>query len=83
MPHKPTKKRKAAPKRILRLLDLDHAKRTVLNSLGSPDSARAYGFAIDDFIASGIVVSHAWPSASMSSCGTDLIWRHGTLRRPP
>ena len=48
--NRPTKKRKAVPKRILRLLDLDHAKRAVLNSLGSPDSARAYAFAIDDFI---------------------------------
>jgi len=37
------------PKRVLRLPDLDHAKRSVLNTLGSPDSARAYGFAIEDF----------------------------------
>jgi site-specific recombinase XerD len=43
--------RKKMPKRVLRLPDLDHAKRTVLNSLGSPDSTRAYEFAIDDFIA--------------------------------
>jgi site-specific recombinase XerD len=48
---KPNAKRKGAPKRVLRLPDLDHAKRTVLNSLGSPDSTRAYAFAIDDFIA--------------------------------
>ena len=45
------RKRKAAPRRILRLPDLDLAKRTVLNSLGSPDSTRAYAHAIDDFIA--------------------------------
>ena len=44
-------KRKTAPKRVLRLPDLDHAKRTVLSSLGSPDSSRAYAHAIDDFIA--------------------------------
>jgi hypothetical protein len=44
-------KRKTAPKRVLRLPDLDLAKRTVLNSLGSPDSTRAYAHAIDDFIA--------------------------------
>ena len=44
-------KRKTAPKRVLRLPDLDLAKRTVLNSLGSPDSTRAYTHAIDDFIA--------------------------------
>ena len=48
---KPNAKRKSAPKRVLRLADLDHAKRTVLNSLGSPDSTRVYAFAIDDFIA--------------------------------
>ena len=35
---------------MLRLPDLDHSKRGVLNSLGSPDSVRAYAFAIDDFI---------------------------------
>src|SRR6202023_3313241 len=39
------------PKRVLRLPDLDHAKTAVLNTLGSPDSERAYRFAIDDFIA--------------------------------
>src|SRR6202521_5615698 len=39
------------PKRILRLPDLDHAKNTVLSSLGSPESERSYRFAIDDFIA--------------------------------
>ena len=44
-----TAKRKGSPKRVLRLPDLDHAKRSV-NSLGSPDSVRAYTFAIDDFI---------------------------------
>ena len=44
-------KRKTAPKRVLRLPDLDLAKRTVLSSLGSPDSSRAYAHAIDDFIA--------------------------------
>src|SRR5580700_7805615 len=39
------------PKRVLRIPDLDHAKTAVLNSLGSPESERSYGFAIDDFIA--------------------------------
>ena len=31
--------------------DLDHTKLSVLNTLGSPQSQRAYGIAIDDFIA--------------------------------
>src|SRR5271166_4797600 len=51
MTRKPNAKEKKPPKRILRLTDLDHSKRTVLDSLGSPDSARAYAFAMNDFIA--------------------------------
>ncbi|MFZ0593977.1 MAG: hypothetical protein WAM39_26205 [Bryobacteraceae bacterium] len=43
-------KAKSAPKRVLRLPDLDHAKLSVLNTLGSPDSQRAYRIAMDDFI---------------------------------
>jgi integrase len=44
-------KQKAAPKRVLRLLDLEHSKRTLLSTLGSPDSKRAYEFAVDHFMA--------------------------------
>jgi site-specific recombinase XerD len=47
----PRKRSKRPPKRVLRLPDLEHAKRTVLHSLGSPDSVRAYDFAINDFVA--------------------------------
>lgn len=43
-------KQKKVPKRVLRLPDLDHAKLSVLNTLGSPESQRAYRIAIDDFI---------------------------------
>ena len=39
-----------APKRVLRLPDLDYAKGAVLNTLGSPESKRAYQFAINDFV---------------------------------
>jgi len=39
-----------APKRVLRLPDLDYAKGAVLNTLGSPASKRAYRFAIEDFV---------------------------------
>ena len=35
---------------VLRLRDLDHSKATVLNSLGSVASRRAYQFAMDSFI---------------------------------
>ena len=38
-------------RRLLRLPDLDHCNRAVLNSLGSPASRRVYEFAIDQFIA--------------------------------
>ena len=48
MPKKPKTKR--GPRRFLRLTDLDHAKRTVLNTLGSAASARSYANAMDDFI---------------------------------
>ena len=39
-----------APKRVLRLSDLHYAKGAVLNTLGSPESKRAYRFAIGDFV---------------------------------
>src|SRR5260370_22182120 len=38
-------------RRLLGLPDLDHWKRAVLNSLGSPASRRVYEYAIDQFIA--------------------------------
>jgi site-specific recombinase XerD len=38
-------------RRLLRLPDLDHCKRAVLNSLGSAASRRVYEYAIDQFIA--------------------------------
>jgi len=48
---KKSDKMKRIPKRVLRLPDLDYAKRSVLNTLGSPASKRAYEFGIDDFVA--------------------------------
>ena len=44
-------KRTSAPKRVLRLLDMEHSKHTLLSTLGSTDSKRAYEFAIDHFVA--------------------------------
>ena len=43
-------RKKKLAKRVLRLPDLDYAKGSVLNTLGSPESKRAYEFAIDDFV---------------------------------
>ena len=48
---KKSERKKRTPKRVLRLPDLDFAKRSVLNTLGSPASKRAYEFGIDDFVA--------------------------------
>jgi hypothetical protein len=42
--------KKKVPKRVLRLPDPDFAKGAVLNTLGSPESKRAYAFAIEDFV---------------------------------
>jgi hypothetical protein len=44
------KKRRPAPKTILRLPDLDQAKSAVLNSLSSGDAQRGYRHAIDEFV---------------------------------
>ena len=48
---KQSSRKKKVTRRVLRLPDLDFAKRAVLNTLGSPESKRAYEFAIDDFVA--------------------------------
>ena len=44
------RKKRAAPKAILRFPDLDHAKAAVLNSLTWPDAQRGYRHAIEEFI---------------------------------
>ncbi len=51
MPNKRSpKKRRPAPKTVLRLPDLDQAKSAVLNSLSSRDAQRGYRHAMDEFI---------------------------------
>jgi hypothetical protein len=45
-----SKRARKAPKTILRLPDLDHAKAAVLNSLTCPDAQRGYRHAIDEFV---------------------------------
>jgi hypothetical protein len=51
MKHRPTlRRRRSTSKSILRLLDLEHAKTAVLNSLTSPDAQRGYRHAIDEFV---------------------------------
>jgi site-specific recombinase XerD len=51
MKHRPTSRRiRRRAKFILRLLDLEHAKTAVLNSLTSSDAQRGYRHAIDEFV---------------------------------
>ena len=45
-----SKRARRAPKTILRLPDLDHAKAAVLNSLTCPEAQRGYRHAIDEFV---------------------------------
>src|SRR5438128_6164897 len=51
MPHARSRKRKKAPKRVLALPDLEHAKSAVLSSLTSRRGQRTYDHAIREFVA--------------------------------
>jgi len=46
----PKRKRRAPPRAVLRLPDLDQAKSAVVNSLTSADAQRGYRLAIDEFV---------------------------------
>ena len=48
---KPKSRKKRAPKRVLALPDLEHAKTAVLNSLTSASGQRTYDHAIREFVA--------------------------------
>jgi hypothetical protein len=51
-------------RRLLRLPDLDHCKRAVLNSLGSPASRRVYEYTIEQIVSNGRVQKQncsRWP----------------------
>src|SRR5947209_9376545 len=51
MKHRPTsRRRRRSTRSVLRLLDLEHSKTAVLNSLTSQDSQRGYRHAIDEFV---------------------------------
>ena len=51
MPHARSHKRRKAPKRVLALPDLEHAKSAVLSSLTSRSGQRTYDHAIREFVA--------------------------------
>jgi hypothetical protein len=50
MKHRRPCTRRRTTKSVLRLLDLEHAKTAVLNSLTLPDAQRGYRHAIDEFV---------------------------------
>ena len=51
MKHRPTsRRRRSSTRSFLRLLDLEHSKTAVLNSLTSQDAQRGYRHAIDEFV---------------------------------
>src|SRR5881628_1841766 len=50
MAHRQKLNNRPRPKTVLRLLDLEHSKTAVLNSLGAVSSQESYGHAIDEFI---------------------------------
>src|SRR5436309_7324016 len=51
MKHRPTsRRRRRSTRSVLRLLDLEHSKTAVLNSLTSQDAQRGYRHAIDEFV---------------------------------
>src|ERR1700681_983605 len=51
MKHRPNfRRRRSSTRSVLRLLDLEHSKTAVLNSLTSQDAQRGYRHAIDEFV---------------------------------
>src|SRR5438477_6617760 len=51
MKHRPTsRRRRSSTRSVLRLLDLEHSKTAVLNSLTNSDAQRGYNHAIDEFV---------------------------------
>jgi hypothetical protein len=63
-----TRRKRKAPKAMVRLPDLGHAKGAVLNSLTFPDTQRCYWHAIGEFI-DWYRSEPASPSTGPSCCG--------------
>jgi hypothetical protein len=45
-----SRKKARSPKKVLRILDLEHSKHAVINSLPAKASQDSYSYAIDEFI---------------------------------
>ena len=65
------RRKRTTAKSVLRLLDLEHAKAAVLNSLTSPDAQRGYRHATTNSL-TGIVRNRACRSTESWSCAIDL-----------
>jgi len=75
------KKRRPAPKTVLRLPDLDQAKSAVLNSLSSQDAQRGYRHAMDEFI--GIARSRDSRLTELLSFAIACTWSLGSSHLEP
>ena len=73
MKHRPTsRRRRSSTRSVLHLLDLEHSKTAVLNSLTSQDAQRdIVTRSMNSLI--GIVRNRAWHSIELSFYATDLI----------
>ena len=71
------KKRRPAPKTVLRLPDLDQAKSAVLNSLSSRDAQRGYRHTIDEFMR-GTTRSRGYRSVEPLSFAIACTWSPGS-----
>jgi len=74
MKHRPTsRRRRRSTRSVLRLLDLEHSKTAVLNSLTSQDAQRGYRHAIDEFVDWYCSEPRLAFNRIVSFCATDLI----------
>ena len=73
MKHRPTSRRRRTTKSVLRLLDLEHAKSAVLNSLSSPDAQRDIATRSMNSL-TGIAQNRVWRSIELLFCAIGLIW---------
>ena len=80
--HHSRKKRRAAPKMVLPLPDLDQAKSAVLNSLTSADAQRGTGTLFTS-LWTGTVPNRGSHSTGPLYCDTGFTWSHKNSRRAP
>jgi hypothetical protein len=82
MPQTTPRKRKKAPKRILALPDLEHAKSAVLNGLTSTSGQRTYDHAIREFVGWYCSEPRLAFKSDSGPPPTAFILNSGSTRRP-